>query len=925
MTNIQELAALGQSVWLDYIRRALIESGELQDLIDAGVSGITSNPAIFEKAIAGSADYDEALKQMAGEDKSPGEIYERLAIEDIQMAADMLRPLYNNSGAADGYASLEVDPELADDAEGTVDEARRLFTALSRPNVMIKVPATVAGVAALETLIGEGINVNVTLMFSLAHFDSVAAAYMRGLERLASRGGDLGRVVSVASFFLSRIDSMVDVQLEGMKDARAGSLKGRTAVANARLAYQRYLEAYSGPRWEELAAKGARPQRLLWASTSTKNPDYPDTMYVDSLIGPGTVNTIPPATLRAFQDHGTVAMTLTDGLDEAQNQLATLADLGIDLDAVGEQLQREGVAKFARPFQALLETIAAKVARLQLEWQPFVANLGPYQAVVDEALADIRDKEIMRRIWAHDHTVWQPDPKEVANRLGWLHAPEMMQGEIGRIQTLVNSVRQGDHEGRPYTHALLLGMGGSSLAPEIFANAFGDDHDGLDLAVLDSTDPGAVLAHAEELEPARTLFIVSTKSGGTVETLSFFKFFYNWTVEALGREAAGEHFVAITDAGSKLDKIAERYRFRATFHNDPDVGGRYSALTYFGLVPAALVGVDIERLLDCSMVMVRNVESCNCPVEGDNLGGRLGAILGELAKLGRDKVTLVTSPELANFGDWLEQLIAESTGKAGKGILPVVGEELASPGYYGEDRLFVHLRTLGDRTQDQAIAALAAVGHPVVTIHLQDRYDMGGQFFLWEMATAVAGQRIGIQPFDQPNVEAAKVLAREMVAAYQQEGRLPEGQTAPVTAEALAAFLGRAKPGDYVALQAYLQPTESASSLLKSLRLKMRDRTHLATTVGYGPRFLHSTGQLHKGDAGNGLFVQFTSVSEQDVPIPDEAGRPESSVSFEVLKSAQALGDARALEDAGRRLIRFQLDGEVSGELQKLIEGLARL
>jgi transaldolase/glucose-6-phosphate isomerase len=925
MTKIHDLAALGQSVWLDYIRRAFIESGELQDLIDGGVSGITSNPALFEKAIAGSADYDRVLKDLATKGRLPGEIYESLAIEDIQRAADMLRPVYSSSNGADGYASLEVNPELANNAEGTIDEARRLFAALDRPNVMIKVPATPAGVAAVETLIGEGINVNVTLMFSLEHYDAVAEAYIRGLERFAGSGGDLGRVASVASFFLSRIDSAVDLQLDNMADAPASSLKGKTAVANARLTYQRFLETFSGQRWERLVARGARPQRVLWASTSTKNPEYPDTMYVDTLIGPDTVNTIPPATLRAFQDHGAVAVTVTRGLDEARLQLAALADLGIDLNAVGDQLQVEGLAKFVRPFQALMETIAAKVARLQLEWQPFVANLGPYQGAVDEALAEIRAEEIMRRIWAHDHTVWQPDPEEVANRLGWLHSPETMLGDIGRIQTLVKSVRQGDHEGRPYTHVLLLGMGGSSLAPEVFSNAFGHDHDGLELAVLDSTDPGAVLAYAEKLDPARTLFVVSTKSGGTVETLSFFKFFYNWTAEALGQEAAGAHFIAITDGGSKLDGIAERYNFRATFRNDPDIGGRYAALTYFGLVPAALAGVDVERLLDQSLTMVRNVESCNCPVEGDNLGGRLGAIMGELAGLGRDKVTLITSPELANFGDWLEQLIAESTGKAGKGILPVVGEAVGSRDVYGNDRLFVHLRILGDRTRDQAVAALAAAGHPVVTIHLKDRYDMGGQFFLWEMATAVAGQRLGIQPFDQPNVEAAKILARDMVETYQQEGKLPEGETIPPAAGALAAFLERAKPGDYVALQAYLQPTGQTSLALHSLRLTLRDRTRLATTMGYGPRFLHSTGQLHKGDAGNGLFVQFTADAERDAPIPDEAGRPESSMSFGVLKSAQALGDARALREAGRRLIRFRLDGDVAGELQRLIEGLERL
>jgi hypothetical protein len=401
-----------------------------------------------------------------------------------------------------------------------------------------------------------------------------------------------------------------------------------------------------------------------------------------------------------------------------------------------------------------------------------------------------------------------------------------------------------------------------------------------------------------------------------VETLSFFNFFYNRVTETLGADQAGEHFITITDPGDKLVDLALRCHCRTNIVNDPNIGGRYSALSYFGLVPAALVGVDVPRLLDCALAMTSGCEPC--VAAGDNAGAWLGAILGQLAKAGRDKVTFAISPALASFGDWVEQLIAESTGKEGKGILPVVGEPLGPPEVYGDDRLFVHLRLDGDETHDVALAALEAAGHPVVRLNLQDSYDLGKQFFLWEMATAVAGHRLSINPFDQPNVEAAKVLARQMVAEYTEKGTLPSGESAPLTAEALNDFLAQAQPGDYITLQAYLQPTAETDAALATLRARLRDRFRLATTVGYGPRFLHSTGQLHKGDAGHGLFIQLTADDPHDVPIPNEAGSPASSITFGVLKAAQALGDRQALLEAGRRVIRFHLGDDIVDELKKL-------
>ena len=563
------------------------------------------------------------------------------------------------------------------------------------------------------------------------------------------------------------------------------------------------------------------------------------------------------------------------------------------------------------------------------------AALGEYQGAVGSALARLAEERVVERAWAGDHTVWVPEPEEIANRLGWLKSPRVMRDELPGIHQLVEAVRS---EG--YTHALLLGMGGFSLAPEVYRNVFGVAEGYLDLAVLDSTDPGAVLAHAERLDLSRTLFVVSTKSGGTVETFSFFKYFYNRVAELLGEDRASEHFVAVTDPGSGLEETARKYDFRATFLNDPEIGGRYSGLSFYGLVPAALIGVDLARLLDGAAEMARVCGGDGSPAGGGddlarNPGAWLGVVVGGLAKsAGRDKLTLVGGETFAPLGVWIEQLVAESTGKEGKGILPVEGEPVGAPEVYGEDRLFV--LTGADGGEASALEEASRARHPVVRIEAREPYELGGEMFRWMVATAVAGHVLGINPFDQPNVESAKVLARKMVAEYRERGSLPEpeptlqdggiavyGPEGAKTVEgALEGFLARVRPGDYVALQAYVRPSGGTTGSLQELRLLLRDRLRVATTVGYGPRFLHSTGQLHKGDAGNGPFVQFTADPPRDAPIPDEAGAGESSLAFGVLEAAQALGDRQALLDAGRRVIRFHLDSDVASGLGRLTAGV---
>jgi len=543
------------------------------------------------------------------------------------------------------------------------------------------------------------------------------------------------------------------------------------------------------------------------------------------------------------------------------------------------------------------------------------ANLGDYQAVVDSGLRDIIEKKLISRLWARDHTLWKPSPDEISNRFGWLDIVPRMRDDLTKIEDLTREVLSAG-----YTHALLLGMGGSSLAPEIFRHAFGVRDGYLDLKVIDSTDPDLVKAYTERLDPEKTLFIVSTKSGGTIETLSFYKHFFGLTAHAVGSSRAGKHFIAITDPDSRLADEADRRGFRARFLNDPEIGGRYSALSYFGLVPAALIGMDVPRLLErAESIRARCLPSPG-HAEEENPGARLGVILGELAKSGRDKLTFLIPPKIGCFEDWLEQLIAESTGKEGNGILPVVNESVGEESVYGDDRLFIRMEIDSD---NDPFPHPTPSGHPEVKIHLHDRYDLGGQIFLWEIATAIAGERLGINPFDQPDVEAAKEQARKMVAFYKKTGELPLEKPLIATAETWNVFLSKTKPGDYIALLAYLTPTPETDFALQILRLKLRDRSRLAVTFGYGPRYLHSTGQLHKGDGGRGHFILLTSESGGDIAIPQEPGSEASRISFGVLKKAQALGDQQALQAKGRHIIRLHLGPAPEAEIMTLSRLLA--
>ena len=922
MTNpVQEVQSLGQSIWYDNIRRGLLTSGELQQLIGLGVTGVTSNPTIFEKAIAGSTDYDSAILDLAGQGKSTLEIHERLVLDDIRAAADLLLPVYLRTKGVDGYVSLEVSPRLAHDAQGTVAEARRLFEAAARPNVMVKVPATPQGVDAVRQLIGWGINVNVTLIFSLDVYRQVAQAYIRGLDDLAESGGDIGQVASVASFFVSRVDTAVDGLLEAKIQRgqdRSKGLLGKAAVANVKLAYQDFKMIFGpgasgGARFSHLRDKGARPQRPLWASTGTKNPDYSDVLYVQGLVGPQTVNTVPQATLDAFLDHGRARLTLEQPAGE-ETTIKDLADAGIDLEQVTGQLLADGLKAFSGSFDALLRNLEEKRQRLSEKTAvQFRESLESQFPEVRSALDEVEQRDMVRRMWRKDHTLWKRDPAEISDRLGWLTVSEHMCEQAPMLEAFAREIKDAG-----YKHVVLLGMGGSSLGPEVLGQSFQNQSVGRGesgfppLIILDSTVPARVRTVAAEIDPAKTLFLVSSKSGGTVEPLSFYRYFRGLADQALGHDAAGRNFVAITDAGTSLEALGKKEGFRRAFLNPSDLGGRYSVLSYFGLVPAALIGIDISKLLDRADCLSAGCPSC-VPT-GQNPGAWLGAAMGAFAQTGRDKLTLVTSPSIASFGLWVEQLIAESLGKEGKGLIPVAGEPLVQPDQYGQDRWFVYLRSQDDDNEpsDDAISKIQAAGNPVVRLDLRDPYDLGAEFFRWEFATAVAGALLGVNPFDQPDVQGSKDNTDQVLDVYRREGRLPD------TAEdgALSGLMALAQPGDYLCIMSYIEQTRDSDALLSRLRRRVLEQKGIATTLGYGPRFLHSTGQLHKGGPPSGLYLQFTSGEGPDMEIPGK------SYTFGVLAGAQSLGDLGALQSLGRRVIRVNLDGDPVASLNQVLKSL---
>ena len=940
-----DVQALGQSIWMDNIRRKLLNDGTFRKYIDEmGVVGVTSNPTIFQKAIGGSDDYDSGI--LANLDLDTEELFEKLAVEDIKQAADMFRPVFERTNGIDGYVSYEVSPHLALKTEETTAEAVRLFDEIGRQNVMIKIPATPPCIPAIEEAIYRGVNINVTLMFSVANYIEVAEAYIKGLERRAAEGKPVANIASVASFFVSRIDAMVDPMLQNNVRAAQGrdldrvalnnSLLGKVAIANAKVAYQKFMDLFYGERFKKLREAGAWVQRPLWASTSTKNPAYPDTLYIDALIGRDTVNTVPPDTLVAFQDHGTVSESLLDDIDNAPNILDQLAEVGIDFDHVTKRLQEDGVEAFAASFDALMQQLEAKRTVLAsgiINQQN--AALGMYAEDFKDALKQLDREFINGRLWSKDGSIWKnhgPTMQKIEQRLGWLDTAKTI--DLDRLKAL-----QADAKGK-YSHVVLMGMGGSSLAPEVLAKTFGSAEGYPELLVLDSTHPDQIAALEAQIDLPKTLFIVSSKSGGTIETQAFYNYFF----EKSGKQ--GAQFIAITDPDTILADEAKQKSFKDLFENPADIGGRYSALSYFGMVPAALIGLDLDALWASASEMMKS-SSSGIPA-AQNPGAYLGALMGALALKGRDKLAIFTSPSIASFGNWVEQLVAESTGKEGKGIVPVVGSSVGMPHDYSSDRLFVYIKVQddpGNAELDPQIRALREAGNPRLTLLIKDRYALGGEFFRWEYATAVAGKMLGVNPFDEPNVTESKQNTGRLLEHFREHGSLPE--VSPLAEKSgaklyadkhaagilrelinqhnfdrgdmvhlIAAHLAGTMAGDYFALLAYLPMTPETDAALNDLRRRLRHVTKSAVTVGYGPRYLHSTGQLHKGGANTGVFLLITDDPQADLQIPG------MSFSFGTLVAAQAAGDFEAMDAHKCRAIRLNVGKDIAAGLSILSQAI---
>ena len=947
-TSLAALQALGTSIWLDDISRQMLHAGELRRLIEEdGLRGMTSNPSIFQKSISHGAEYDQDVQLMVGEGDGVDAIYQALTVADIQAALDEFKVVYDRTDGYDGYVSLEVSPYLSNNTEGSLAEGKKLWGLLGRPNAMIKIPGTPEGLPAIEELLFSGVNVNVTLLFSVEAYTNVAKTYIKAIRRRVEAGLPVDKIASVASFFISRIDTEADKRIEAKiaettdpaAKAKLEGLLGKVAIDNGKNAYTVFEQLFHGPEFADLKAKGAQVQRVLWASVGTKNKAYPDTLYTAGLVGPETVSTMPRAAFDAFKDHGVAVATLNEGRAEAKANIDSLKALGIDLDSITDKLLADGVKLFQDSFDELYKAIRDKQAKILQTRRIGMTSVYPeeYSGAIQETLQGFAKDHVIKKMWAKDASAWKTDPaavKIIDNALGWLTVTGVVKPKAGELKAFADEVAK---EG--FTHVVVMGMGGSSLCVAVLGETREPVAGHPELLVLDGTSPATIRRIEGAIDPAKTLFVVASKSGTTTEPSVFYAYFFGLVKELKG-DKAGENFVAITDPGTKMEADAKRDKFRKVFLNPSDIGGRYSALSYFGMVPAALMGLDVAKLLDHADVAVDQCKAED-PIRA-NPGANLGAALGTLAKAGRDKVTLVTPEPLGPLGLWVEQLIAESTGKEGKGIVPIAGEPLGAPEVYGDDRVFVQVRTqAAPAVADcKELMALSDAGHPVIDLVMADIDDIGAEFFRWEIATPLAGRVIGINPFDQPNVQESKDNTKALLEQYQKDGKLAgletvaehdglsfladAGNKAALLKDAagksgrdlmlavVKAHLGRVKAGDYFAVTQYFDETPGRDEAILKLRKHLRDALKVATTTGYGPRFLHSTGQLHKGGSDAGVFLQLTADDGADVAIPD------FPCGFATLVKAQALGDFQSLASRKRRAVSLHLGPDVEKGLAAL-------
>ena len=897
---LQKAQSLGQSIWCDDISRNLIKSGRLEDLISRGVTGLTTNPTIFEKALNATHDYDLDIARLVASGKSNKDIFEELSIFDVQKVADALMEIYTDSNYTDGYVSYELSPNLADDTAASVEEALRLFSLINRPNLMIKVPATSSGIEALRKLISLGINTNVTLIFNVDTYEAVVRSYLSGLEDLVANGGDPSKVFSVASFFLARVDAAIDGVLKAKKGA-AGNLN-KSAISNAKIAYQKFTQHFSSPEFNALKLKGAMVQKPLWASTATKDPGLKDTFYFEELIAESTVMTMPEGLLKAVLDHAQVEKVISPDSIDPLKQISEIKKHGVDIEAVTSDLLAAGLESFAKSYTELITTIDRKRHSLNIKGYQ---SLFSHSQILNPAYKQIEQENIISRIWSHDHKLWHESPREIIDRLGWLEITKVMTPRINEICSFAHEINQSD-----FDYVVLLAMGGSAFAPELFSQIFKATRNHRKFYMLDSTHPDWVKSVSESIVLEKTLFIVSSKSGSTIEVDSFYLYFRDLIEQHVGSENAGKHFVAITDTSTPLAQLAKAQNFRKVFLNPENIGGRFSCLSFFGLVPSALQGIDVKSIITNveTMIVKSKLEDLEL-----NEPARLAATIAAFSAQGIDKLVIITSPSLSTMGVWTEQLIAESLGKEGGDVIPIAGEPLLDPDSYGNDRLFVYIKLATDdnKSKDLQVEKLMDSGNPVICIELEGPAQIGAELYKWEFATAVIGALKHVHVFNQPDVQAAKDFAQNGLNFYMKEGQLIK---APEVLSVVDLF-SLAKPGDYVSFLIYLSQTSSIDTAINRIREVIAKKFKLATSAGYGPRYLHSTGQLHKAGPNKGLFIQLV---EPDSNSSNEVEISGAGYSFRVLNNAQANGDLIALVEQSRRVSRVFIAGTPEQTIEAL-------
>lgn len=945
MNTLIKLLEAGQSYWLDNLTREKITSGELKKRVDEqGLRGITSNPSIFNKAITSGSDYDDQITQLVKAGKNPSKIYDALTIKDVQDACDILYPVFEKSNGTDGFVSLEVPPYLARDSEGTMKEVRRLYSAVNKKNCLIKIPGTKEGIPAIEQMLYEAININVTLIFSVERYDEVAQAYINAIARRVAEGKSIDHIISVASVFISRIDVLTDQLLdqylipdsENKNTNQTHLLSGRAGITTAQICYQQFKNIFSGDIFKKLEKEGAHVQRLLWASTSNKDPLCDDLRYVETLIGKDTINTLPDKTISDFADHGKIKKDAIEELNDLTFSLfGELKKMGIDISFITQQLENDGIQSFMNDYNKLIINLADKRLKIlgnEISIQQI--SCGKLNEKVKAAYNSIDEKQVARLFFDMDPHLWKNDSKQIksiSQRMGWLSLADHYTKNVNEINAFTKSVIA---EG--YTHAVVLGMGGSSLCSEVTLQTFDTEKGYLKLLVLDNTEPAAILDIENKIDIDKTIFIVASKSGNTEETLCFFHYFYQQLINKK-KANPGKNFVAITDHDTPLVKVAEQFKFREVFINPPDLGGRYSVLSNFGLVPMALMGINISAVLSSAKQMQNSSDAVPTV---SNPAVSLGVVLGICQKYGRDKVTFILSSSITSFGYWVEQLLAESTGKEGKGLIPIQGETIGSPEDYGNDRIFIHmyLPTDDNGADEMKIMTLEEAGHPIVRIKVTDKIALGGEYYRWEVAAAISGIVMSINPFDQPNVEESKKNTHQLLEAWSKDGDFKISEpllkmenisvfggkrTKELSkdhyqsiGEIINGFTSMSKPKDYIALLPYFMMTESRTKILHEWRQLLRDDLKVATTLLNGPRYLHSTGQLHKGGPDSGLYIILMGEEEDNLEIPSE------KFGFSTLHEAQALGDFRSLDDKGRRIIRINLGKNIDNSLEKLLQSV---